>query len=49
MPDLLPEALGKGLPVADLWSLNAWMAARQQAHFQQFLTLTEQEPQPPVQ
>ncbi|MBL1529518.1 hypothetical protein ELD69_31550, partial [Klebsiella pneumoniae] len=34
------------VPVADLWSLNAWMAARQQAHFQQFLSLTEQEPQP---
>ena len=34
------------VPVADLWSLNAWMAARQQAHFQQFLTHTEQEPQP---
>jgi aldehyde:ferredoxin oxidoreductase len=32
--------------VKNLWSLNAWMAARQQAHFQQFLTLTEQEPQP---
>lgn len=24
------------VPVADLWSLNARMAARQQAHFQQF-------------
>ncbi|MCJ8608239.1 sugar phosphate isomerase/epimerase, partial [Klebsiella pneumoniae] len=34
------------VPVADLWSLNAWMATRQQAHFQQFLSLTEQEPQP---
>jgi hypothetical protein len=33
------------VPVADLWSLNAWMAQREQQHFVEFTSLTEKEPQ----
>ncbi|NIG77623.1 sugar phosphate isomerase/epimerase [Klebsiella sp. Ap-873] len=33
------------VPVADLWSLNAWMARYQQQQFRQFLSLTEKEMQ----
>jgi hypothetical protein len=29
------------VPVADLWSLNAWMAQREQRHFVEFTSLTE--------
>ncbi|RAN84018.1 xylose isomerase, partial [Bacillus sp. SRB_28] len=34
------------VPVADLWSLNAWMAEHEQQHFAEFLSLTEKDPQP---
>ncbi len=30
------------VPVADLWSLNRWMAAEQRAHFQRFLAGTQE-------
>jgi hypothetical protein len=29
------------VPVADLWSLNAWMAQREQQHFVEFTSQTE--------